>query len=298
MNDTYQITISNSRTSSADSKSSISRSVRRIFHFRSAVIGLILVTIYIGVALFASIIAPYDPLEQHPKDRLHGPESAYLLGTDEFGRDILSRVIYGARNSLSISIFSVAVACALGTTLGMIAGYAGGVYDNILMRFMDLLFAFPAILLALFIVTVLGPGGRNTILAIAIVYTPIFARVARSPVLVIKNEEFVLAAKALGASHPLILLRHILPNILAPILVQISLALSWVMLTEASLSFLGLGTVPPNASWGSMLSDSRLLMELAPWTAIFPGLALMLGVLGFSMLGDGLRDMLDPHLRK
>jgi peptide/nickel transport system permease protein len=270
----------------------------RIFHFRSALIGLILVVIYVGVALLANFIVPYDPTDQHSKDRLQPPSAAYVLGTDEFGRDILSRLIFGARNSLTVSVFSVAIACFFGTSLGMVAGYSGGLNDNIIMRLMDLLFAFPAILLALFIVTALGPGARNTILAISIVYTPFFARVARGPVLVIKNEEFVLAGRALGAGHPRTLVRHILPNITAPILVQISLALSWVMLTEASLSFLGLGTIPPNPSWGSMLSDSRLLMELAPWTAIFPGLALMFGVLGFSLLGDGLRDMLDPRLRK
>jgi peptide/nickel transport system permease protein len=274
------------------------KSVLRIFRFRSAVIGLILVAIYVGVALLANFIVPYDPLEQHPIDRMHAPNATYILGTDEFGRDILSRLIFGARNSLTVSVVSVAAACLLGVTLGMVAGYTGGVTDNIIMRFMDIIFAFPSILLALFIVTVLGPGAQNTILAISIVYTPIFARVARGPVLVIKNEEFVLAGRALGASHPRTLVRHILPNITAPILVQISLALSWVMLTEASLSFLGLGTIPPNPSWGSMLSDSRLLMELAPWTAIFPGLALMFGVLGFSMLGDGLRDMFDPRLRR
>jgi peptide/nickel transport system permease protein len=274
------------------------KSVLRIFRFRSAVIGLILVAIYVGVALLANFIVPYDPLEQHPIDRMHAPNATYILGTDEFGRDILSRLIFGARNSLTVSVVSVAAACLLGVTLGMVAGYTGGVADNIIMRFMDIIFAFPSILLALFIVTVLGPGAQNTILAISIVYTPIFARVARGPVLVIKNEEFVLAGRALGASHPRTLVRHILPNITAPILVQISLALSWVMLTEASLSFLGLGTIPPNPSWGSMLSDSRLLMELAPWTAIFPGLALMFGVLGFSMLGDGLRDMFDPRLRR
>jgi peptide/nickel transport system permease protein len=274
------------------------KSFKRIFRFRSAVIGLILVVIYFCVALFANLIVPYDPTDQHPKDRLQPPSATYLLGTDEFGRDILSRVMYGARNSLTIALFSVSIACLVGTTLGMVAGYMGGMNDNIIMRIMDLLFAFPAILLALFIVTALGPGSRNTILAIAIVYTPIFARVARGPVLVIKSEEFVLAAQALGSGHLRTMTNHILPNITAPILVQISLALSWVMLTEASLSFLGLGTIPPNPSWGGMLSDSRLLMELAPWTAIFPGIALMLGVLGFSMLGDGLRDMLDPHLRR
>jgi peptide/nickel transport system permease protein len=276
----------------------VRRAILRIFHFRSAFIGLVIVLFYTVVALFAQRLSPYSPVDQHAKDRLQAPNATYVLGTDEFGRDILSRIIFGARNSLRISVFSVSVACLLGTVLGMVAGYTGGLNDNIIMRVMDLLFAFPSVLLALFIVTALGPGPRNTILAISIVYTPIFARVARAPVLVIKTEEFVLAARALGAGHLRTLVRHILPNIFAPILVQISLALSWVMLTEASLSFLGLGTIPPNPSWGSMLSESRTLMELAPWTAVFPGLALMLGVLGFSLLGDGLRDMLNPRMYK
>ncbi len=272
--------------------------VKRFFRYRGAVLGLILVLFFGGVALLANAIAPYSPIDQQPKDRLQPPNATYWLGTDELGRDILSRIIYGARYSLYISVGSVATACLLGTFLGMVAGYAGGLNDSIIMRFMDILFAFPAILLALFIVTALGPGAQNTILAIAIVYTPIFARVVRGPILVMKGEEFILASQALGAGHARILARHLLPNITAPILVQISLALSWVMLTEASLSFLGLGTIPPNPSLGSMLSDSRRLMELAPWTAVFPGVAIMLGVLGFSLLGDGLRDMLDPHLRR
>jgi peptide/nickel transport system permease protein len=180
----------------------------------------------------------------------------------------------------------------------MIGGYAGGWLDNLIMRVMDLFFAFPAILLALSIVAALGPGLSNTVLAIAVVYTPIFARVARGPVLCTKAMEFVEAARSIGAGHGRILLRHILPGITAPLLVQVSLALSWAMLTEAGLSFLGLGTIPPDPSWGSMLSDSRRLMELAPWTTIFPGIAIMLGVLGFNLLGDGLRDVLDPRQRQ
>ena len=220
-----------------------------------------------------------------------------LLGTDEFGRDILSRLMHGATNSLRIALISVTLACLLGATLGMTSGYIGGVFDNAMMRVMDLFFAFPAILLALTIVAALGPGAFNTILAISVVYTPIFARVARGPVLSLKNMEFVQAAQAIGTRHPRILLRHVLPNALAPIIVQITLALSWAMLTEAGLSFLGLGTIPPAPSWGSMLSESRKMMEIAPWMAVFPGLAIMLGVLGFNMLGDGLRDALDPRLR-
>ena len=269
----------------------------RLVQYPSAQIGLVLVLVYVIVALFAGILAPYGPLDQHVKDRLQAPSPTYWLGTDDFGRDILSRLMHGATNSLRVAILSVAFACALGTALGMVAGYTGGLFDNVIMRVMDMFFAFPAILLALTIVAALGPGAVNTILAIAVVYTPIFARVARGPVLSLKQMEFVEAARATGNRLPRILLRHILPNALAPIIVQISLALSWAMLTEAGLSFLGLGTIPPAPSWGSMLSDSRKLMEIAPWMAVFPGLAIMLGVLGFNLLGDGLRDALDPRLK-
>lgn len=271
--------------------------IARLLRYRSAKLGLILVLAYLGAALFASVLAPYSPVEQHAVDRLQAPGARYLLGTDEFGRDILSRLMHGSTNSLRVALLSVAAAGAFGATLGTIAGYAGGLLDNAIMRGMDLFFAFPAILLALSIVAALGPGANNTILAISVVYTPIFARVARGPVLAIKAMEFVDAAKSIGARHPHILLRHILPNATAPIIVQVSLALSWAMLTEAALSFLGLGTIPPAPSWGSMLSESRKLMEIAPWMAISPGLAIMLGVLGFNLLGDGLRDALDPRLR-
>lgn len=270
----------------------------RLLRYHSAQIGIVLVLLYMTVALFASILAPYSPIEQHARDRLQEPSATYWLGTDEFGRDILSRLMYGATNSLRVALLSVVVACVLGTALGMIAGYTGGLVDNAVMRVMDLFFAFPAILLALSIVAALGPGANNTIMAISVVYTPIFARVARGPVLSIKAMEFVEAAKSMGARHPRILLRHILPNATAPIIVQISLALSWAMLTEAGLSFLGLGTIPPAPSWGSMLSESRKLLEIAPWMAISPGMAIMLGVLGFNLLGDGLRDALDPRLRQ
>ena len=271
--------------------------ILRLLRSGSAVIGLLLVTVYVIVALFASMLAAYSPVEQHPKDRLQSPSANYLLGTDEFGRDILSRLMHGATNSLRVAVLSVTMACLVGASLGMLAGYVGGLTDNVIMRVMDLFFAFPAMLLALSIVTALGPGMRNTTLAIGFVYMPIFARVARGPVLAMKTMEFVDAARSIGAPHARILGRHVLPNITAPILVQVSLALSWAMLTEAGLSFLGLGTVPPTPSWGSMLADSRRLMELAPWTAVFPGLAIMFGVLGFNLLGDGLRDVLDPHLR-
>jgi peptide/nickel transport system permease protein len=279
-------------------KSNRSKTLVGFLRYRSSQIGLALVLLYVIVALFAGIIAPYSPIDQQAKDRLQEPNANYLLGTDEFGRDILSRLMHGATNSLRIAVVSVTMACLLGATLGMTSGYFGGLFDNAMMRVMDLFFAFPAILLALTIVAALGPGAVNTILAISVVYTPIFARVARGPVLLLKSTEFVQAAHAIGSRHPRILFRHILPNALAPIIVQITLALSWAMLTEAGLSFLGLGTIPPAPSWGSMLSESRKMMEIAPWMAIFPGLAIMLGVLGFNLLGDGLRDALDPRLRQ
>jgi peptide/nickel transport system permease protein len=192
----------------------------------------------------------------------------------------------------------VAISSLIGIALGSVAGYIGGQFDNVVMRVMDIFFAFPAILLALVIVAALGPGMRNTILAISVVYMPIFARVARGPTLTVKAKEYVLAARSIGTRRSAILRKHILPNITAPLIVQVSLALSWAILTEAGLSFLGLGSQPPEPSWGNMLSESRTLLELAPWLAIFPGLAIMFAVLGFNLLGDGLRDLLDPRLRQ
>lgn len=271
--------------------------ISRFFRYRSAVIGLGLVALYIIVAFFATALAPYSPIEQRAPDRLLEPGAKYLLGTDEFGRDILSRLMHGATNSLRIALLAVGISTLIGTAIGMLSGYAGGIPDNLIMRVMDLFFAFPAILLALSIVAALGPGTNNTVLAISVVYTPIFARVARGPVLAIKEMEFVSAARCVGSKHLRILTRHILPNMVAPIIVQVSLALSWAMLTEAALSFLGLGTQPPQPSWGSMLSESRRMMEIAPWMAVSPGIAIMLGVLGFNLLGDGLRDALDPRLK-
>jgi peptide/nickel transport system permease protein len=268
----------------------------RLLRNWSGLIGLILVVIYVTVAIFAESMAPFPPNEQHPADRLQPPSPVYRLGTDEFGRDLLSRLIFGARNSLAVSLSSVLVATLAGVAVGVVAGYAGGITDNVMMRVVDILFAFPAILLALFIAAALGPGQRNTIIAIAVVYLPIFARVGRAAVLDLKDREFVDASRSLGAGHLRIVGRHILPNATAPIIVQVSLALSWAILTEASLSFLGLGVIPPAPSWGSMLSESRVLMELAPWTVFMPGIAIMVAILGFNLLGDGLRDVLDPKM--
>ena len=273
--------------------------LRRLLGNWSGSAGLILIALFLIAGIFAGVLAPYSPIEQHPVDRLLPPSPpTYIMGTDQFGRDVYSRLLYGATTSLRVALTSVTIALLVGAAIGIPSAYMGGKVDGILMRFVDLLFAFPAILLALFIAAVLGPGQRNTIIAISIVYMPIFARVTRASVLNIKDNEYVDAAYSIGTRHGAIIRRHILPNALAPLIVQTSLALSWAILTEAALSFLGLGVVPPAPSWGSMLSEARLLMELAPWLAIAPGLAIMFAVLGFNLLGDGLRDVLDPKLAR
>jgi peptide/nickel transport system permease protein len=271
---------------------------RRLLRNRSGSVGLLLVLLFVVVGMLGGLgITPFPSLEQHVRDRLKPPSQTYSMGTDMFGRDIASRIMEGASNSLQVAALSVVLATTIGTAIGMIAGFVGGAVDNVLMRLMDVFFALPALLLALLIVTVLGPGLTSTVIAIAVVYTPIFARVARGPVLSVKAMEFIAAARCIGVPEWRILLRHILPNTLAPLIVQISLALSWSLLTEAGLSFLGLGTQPPRASWGVMLSESRGIAELAPWLMIYPAVSIVLGVLGFNLLGDGLRDVLDPRLR-
>lgn len=273
--------------------------LRRLMRSRSGLLGLVIVVTYVTVAILGALgITPYSPTDQFPRDRMKGPSAEYRLGTDLFGRDMLSRLIKGATNSLYVALVAVAISSTAGTLIGTVSAYIGGRFDEIMMRVMDIFFAFPAILLALLVVTILGRGLNKTIIAIAVVYTPIFARVARGPVLSVKQMEFVTAARSIGMKHDRIVLRHVLPNTLAPLIVQVSLALSWALLTEAGLSFLGLGTQPPEPSWGVMLSDSQGISEIAPWLMIYPGLAIMLGVLGFNLLGDGLRDTLDPRLKR
>jgi len=273
--------------------------LRRLLRNRSGALGLVIIVFYISIALMGAFGAtPYPPTEQHRIDRLQGPSAEYRLGTDLFGRDMASRLIKGATNSLYVAFASVAISSLCGTLIGAGSAYVGGQFDNVIMRIMDVFFAFPAILLALLVVVVLGRGLDKTIIAIAVVYTPIFARVARGPILSVKEMEFVTAARCVGMRDVRILFLHVLPNTLAPLIVQVSLALSWALLTEAGLSFLGLGTQPPEPSWGVMLSDSQGISEIAPWLMIYPGLAIMLGVLGFNLLGDGLRDVLDPRLKR
>ncbi len=265
----------------------------------SGALGATVVTLFVVTAVLGGAGAtPFPPAQQFGRDRLTAPNERYVLGTDLFGRDVASRLMQGAWNSLRVAALAVAIAGTLGTLIGVTAGFIGGSLDTLIMRVMDVFFAFPALLLALLIIAVLGRGLNSAIIAIAVVYTPIFARVARGPVLSLKAMEYVTAARCIGTREPMILARHILPNMLAPLIVQFSLALSWALLTEASLSFLGLGTQPPDASWGVMLAESTSIAERAPWLMIYPGAVIVLGVLGFNLLGDGLRDVLDPRLRK
>lgn len=271
--------------------------LRRFVRNAVAPVGLFVVATSVGVALLAPAVAPHDIRTMRPQDALHPPGAGYLFGTDEFGRDVFSRVLLGARVSLAVAFLSVLTALLLGTTLGLTAGFYGGWWDAVAMRVMDVLFAFPAILLAIALMAVLGTRLVNLVLAIGIVYTPQFARVARAAALAVRGMEFVDAARALGLGNARIIRRHLIPNVLAPITVQVSLSLSLAILSESALSFLGLGTQPPTPSWGNMLSEGRQFLELAPWNAVFPGLAIMVAVLGFNLLGDGLRDLLDPRLR-
>jgi len=260
-------------------------------------IGLVLSLVVLIGAIFAPWLASHDPLKQSIVERFQGPSGEHLLGTDNFGRDAFSRILYGTRTSLAVAFGSVGFATLFGATIGLVAAFYGGWTDRILMRIMDVFLAFPIILLAIGILAVLGPGGQNTALAIGIVYTPIFARLARGPALSVLAWDYVAAARALGANGPRILARHVTPNVMAPIMVQTTLSLSTAILVEASLSFLGLGTQPPAPSLGLMLSDSRDYMLISPWVSVFSGLAILTASLGFNLFGDGLRDLLDPALR-
>jgi len=232
-----------------------------------------------------------------PINRLKSPGESGLMGTDAFGRDIFSRILYGARISLGVGVVSVLAAATVGTAVGLIAGYMGGWQEYVMMRVMDVLFSFPSILLAILIVSISGAGFRSIIIAIALVQTPIFARIVRASTLSVKHVEYVQAAVTAGSRTSRILVRHILPNVAAPILVQLALSMSGAITMEAALSYLGLGAVPPTPSLGSMLSENRTAMELAPWTVLYPGIALAILVLCINMFGDAVRDYLDPRLR-
>jgi len=270
---------------------------KRFWANKTAVVCSIVLALLCVIAAFAPVLAPHDPTEMFQDNRMEGSSDTFLLGTDQFGRDLLSRVIYGARVSLVVGISAVMVSVVFGTLFGLIAGYFGRWIDGFIMRVMDVLFAFPEILLALAIVAALGPGTFNTIMAIGIVNIPIFTRTVRGAVLSIKNLEFVESARAIGASTPRILFQEIFPNVTAPLLVQSSLAISGAILTESALSFLGLGIQPPDPSWGGMISEARRYMELAPGMIIWPCVAMTVTILSCNMFGDAVRDILDPRHR-
>lgn len=259
-------------------------------------VGLAIIALVVLAALLAPVISPYSPTAQVSR-RLLEPSAQYLLGTDEFGRDIFSRVIYGSRISLYVGAVSVSLALAFGGALGLISGYLGGRVDTLLMRLVDMLFAIPSLVLAIVIAGLLGPSLTNAMIAIGIVYAPIYARLVRGEMLAVRNYAYIEAARAVGVRPVGMIIRHFLPNIAAPLIVQTSLLLSTAILAEAALSFLGLGAQPPTPSWGAMLGSGRRFMELTPWVAIAPGIAIVITVLGFNLLGDGLRDALDPRLR-
>ena len=259
--------------------------------------GLLGVTLIVILAVLAPLISPYDVAKMHPKAKLAAPSFDYLFGTDHFGRDVFSRIIHGARVSLVVGIVSVSISAGFGYIFGMIAGFFEGKTESVILMIMDVIFAFPSILLALFIVSALGTSIVNTMIAIGIVNIPVFTRTVRASVKSVKSMDYIKNARSVGLKPAVILFKHITPNVLAPFTVQATLALSGAVLTEASMSFLGLGIQPPNPSWGSMLSDARKYMEIAPWLVIFPALFIILTILSFNVLGDALRDVLDPKLK-
>ena len=265
---------------------------------KAALVGGAIVLIFILLAILAPVIAPYEPDKMHIKDKLQGPSADYWLGTDDKGRDILSRLLWGARISLTVGIVSTIIGAAVGIALGIVSGFYGGRVDSFIMRVCDVLLAFPGILLALAIVSVLGASTINVIFAVAFFAIPTFARIVRGSTLSVKKLEYIDAIRAMGARDSRIILKHILPNITSPIIVQFTLYIASAIITAAALSFLGMGTQPPTPEWGTMLSDGRSYIRTAPYITLFPGLAILMVVVGFNLFGDGLRDALDPKTKK
>jgi peptide/nickel transport system permease protein len=267
---------------------------RRFRRGPGAVVGAVVIAAIVLLAVFAPLIAPHDPLAQNVALGARGPAAGHPFGTDKLGRDVFARILFGARISIRIGFVAVGLAMTVGTVIGMVAGYAGRRVEAVLMGAMDVMLAFPSIILAIGITTILGPSIVNLMIAVGIVSVPVYARLARSSVLAVKENEYVEAARALGAGTPAILARHVLPNILAPLLVQATLGIATAELEAAGLSYLGLGARPPTPEWGAMLNDARDYWLSAPWALIFPGVSITVLVLGFNLLGDGLRDALDP----
>ena len=279
-------------------KSSKKLALQQLKKNKIAIIGLIIIISLAFIALFAPFIAPHDPIEQNLEKRLLPPCREYPMGTDDLGRCLLSRIIYGARVSLQLGVIVVGIITVIGVTLGLISGYYGGIVDEIIMRLVDVVLAFPGIILALAVAGALGPGLFNVMLALAMVGWTGLARVVRGSVLSVKQKEFVESARALGCSDLHIMTRHILPNVMAPVIVLATLDMAFIILAAAGLSFLGLGAQPPTPEWGSMLNNGRAFMRTAPHLTTFPGLAIMVAVLAFNFLGDGLRDVLDPRQQR
>ena len=274
------------------------RTVRIVLSNKLAVFGLVVLGLVVLAGVLGDLVAPYEAnavAENIAEDRLQPPSLQHPFGTDEFGRDVFSRVLLGARVSLLVGAVAVGISLTAGTLIGLIAGFFGGKLDDLLMRLMDVLFSFPAILMAIAVLAILGPGTTNAMIAIGIVYTPIFARVTRGSVLSVREDIYVQAARSAGAKSMRLLRLHILPNVAAPIIVQTTISLAFAILSEAALSFLGLGTQPPNPSWGRMLAEGRGFIQQAWWMALFPGLAIFFTVLSFNVIGDALRDALDPR---
>jgi peptide/nickel transport system permease protein len=272
---------------------------KRIKASKPLVAGSVLVALVVLTALLAPLLAPHDPYAQVLSDRLVGPGSpGHLLGTDQFGRDLLSRLIYGARVSLQAGVVAVTIGAGVGLILGLTAGYLGGWVDMLIGRLFDIILSFPTILLALAIIAILGPSLMNVIIAIGITTVPNYGRVLRGAMIAVRKREFMQASEAFGASSLYVLTRHALPNVLPPVIVVSSLGIATAILVEATLSFLGLGVPPPTATWGSIINDGKQYLDIAPWISTLAGVAIVIAVLGFSLLGDGLRDVLDPRLHR
>ncbi len=270
--------------------------MKRFFGNLNFTVGFILSAIVLLMALTSFVWTPYNPNRMNPRERLSGPSISHPLGTDQYGRDMLSRVMVGAVNSIVVGLVTVAIGLSAGVLLGLMAAYYGRFVDEAIMRFSDFLFGFPAVLTAILITSIMGPSMVNAMLAIGIFYIPIFARLTRAVSLTLWEREFIAAARVSGISEWAITWQHVMPNITSPLLIQGTIQFAVAILAEAGLSYLGLGTQPPHASWGRMLNEARTFMSMSPWMAIFPGVAIAVAVLGFNLLGDGLRDALDPKM--
>jgi peptide/nickel transport system permease protein len=279
----------------AESATAGRRAFKRLTRNRRAIAGAAVLLIMSSLAIFAPFITPYDPIAQNIRNRNQPPTAEHILGTDQFGRDLFTRIIYGGRVSLAVGLVAVGIGLGIGGLMGLLSAFYGGVLENVMMRISDVLLAMPGLLLALAIVAALGPGMTNVMIAVGIAYIPIFARITRSAAITVRELDYVTAARAAGARDLRIMFRHVLPNSLGPIIVQTTLSLAGAILAAAGLSFLGLGAQPPTPEWGSMINAARPFIRVAHWTVTYPGVAILVTVLALNLVGDGLRDALDPR---